>query len=95
MDFLYAVGGWFSGLGFYILIRWRTLRKSFKASDYSKFLQFFEAEWLKVTEPTFRHKYSYVYNSHIYGMCSVALGVISVLVGILIIGAMLYVDYWS
>lgn len=52
-------------------MRTRVLRKGYKSSEYTKFLDYFEHVYLKKEEKTWRHKYSLIYNSKIYFIGSV------------------------
>lgn len=55
--------------GTYIVFRLRALKYAFKNSNEKTFLDFFEKEFLKSEERTWRWKYSFFYNSKMYFIC--------------------------
>lgn len=84
--------------GTYIIFRSRSLKRGYSSSDKNNFLEFFEQDFLGKTKPTWRWRYSFVYNSKIYFiLCNIACicCYLVVLIGIVTLILLHRYGYWQ
>lgn len=93
-DIIPALSGFMIAMGVYVLVRLRCLKKKFKSSGKTKFLDFFEEDYLNKSKRTWRSKWSFIYNSKIYSILNIGYAVTVLLVGILLLVAVFIINHY-
>lgn len=90
MSILIFMGVYLLLYGVWTCIVRRYLRKEYRKSEYETFLEFYEVEYLKKSG-TWRRNWRWYYNSKLFFIISSFISVVSIMLGILFLGLVIFV----